>query len=67
MSELKPCPFCGGKATIRVVTPVHDTNYKAFGYGGYFVMCNDCLTSSNNYSTEQVAADHWNRRVLDES
>ena len=63
MIQLKPCPFCGGKASIRSVTPVRDTNYKAFGYGGYFVMCDDCLTTSNNYNTPEMAADHWNRRT----
>ncbi|MBQ9432952.1 MAG: Lar family restriction alleviation protein [Synergistaceae bacterium] len=67
MSELKRCPFCGGKASVRQITPLTGGTSREFGYGGYFVMCDWCMTSSNNYSTEQVAADHWNRRVLDES
>ena len=62
--ELKPCPFCGGKAEVRSVTPVHDPNIKTYGYGGYFVMCVDCLTTSNNYNTAEKAAEMWNRRVL---
>ena len=62
--EIKPCPFCGGRATIRAVTPVH-SNVKAYGYGGYFVMCENCLTTSNNYNTPERAAEHWNRRYID--
>ena len=64
MSELKPCPFCGGTASIRAVTPVHDPNIRAYGYGGYYPMCNDCLTTGNNYSTYEKAAEAWNRRYL---
>ena len=60
MSELKPCPFCGGTASIRAVTPVHD------GYGGYYPMCNDCLTTGNNYSTYEKAAEAWNRRYIND-
>ena len=41
MTELKPCQFCGGRATIRGVTPVYDHHVRTYGYGGYFVMCED--------------------------
>ena len=67
MSEgLKRCPFCGGHASIREVTPVHDTNVKAYGYGGYYPMCDDCLTTGNNYASYWKAAEAWNRRVKNE-
>ena len=61
--RLKPCPFCGGKASIRQTTPLTGGTSRETGYGGYFVMCDWCMTSSNNYSTEQAAAEHWNRRT----
>ena len=60
---LKPCPFCGGKASIRTVTPIIVGASKDTGYGGFFVMCDKCLISSNNYSTAEIAAEHWNRRI----
>ena len=64
MPELKRCPFCGSlSVSIREVTPVHSPNVKAYGYGGYFVMCNNCLTTSNNYNTPELAAELWNRRA----
>ncbi len=62
--KLKPCPFCGGRASIRAVTPVHSSDAKKYGYGDYFVMCENCLTTSNNYNTEERAAEHWNRRYM---
>ena len=65
--KLKPCPFCGGKATIRKVLSVSGSlASSATGYGGYFVMCCNCMTTSNNYSTAEICAEHWNRRVNDE-
>lgn len=54
--ELKPCPFCGGKPEI------HQTE-RWETYGGYFVMCRECLTSGNNYSSKNIAVEKWNRRV----
>ena len=57
--ELKPCPFCGGAAKV------HEMQSKTSRVGGYFVMCNKCLTSSNNYSTTENAIEHWNRRTSD--
>ena len=64
MTELKPCPFCGGKSTIRQVTPVRDG--LTLTYNGYFVICEECLTSGDNYSTKERAIDAWNRRYQDE-
>ncbi|MBQ3758701.1 MAG: Lar family restriction alleviation protein [Synergistaceae bacterium] len=57
MLELKPCPFCGGKAEIR--RQLTSTS----SIGGFFVLCLTCLTSSDNYRSMEVAADHWNRRM----
>ena len=59
--NLKPCPFCGGKAAV------HELETRTSSIGGYYVICTKCLTSSNNYSTPEIAAERWNRRVKDES
>lgn len=70
--DLKPCPFCGGKAQI-----VFDSTD-----GTWFIRCEDCYAKSEgwgngNASPEDLffaieeaveAAVHaWNRRVTDEN
>ncbi len=57
---LKRCPFCGGRAEVRHVTPYSDR--KKAHQLGYFVICTNCLTSGDNYSSEKLAANAWNRR-----
>lgn len=61
-SELKPCPFCGGKAEITM--HVDD-------YGTYYVVC--CMTDkcrgSEDYSWSEThnveeAIKAWNRRMI---
>lgn len=51
-TELKPCPFCGGKACIC-------------GLGKYQkeVYCENCGTVSDIYGTSQKAIEAWNRRA----
>lgn len=58
---LKPCPFCGGRAEVRQVTPYRKGNTNM--YLGYFVLCSKCLTSSDNYNNEENAVRHWNNRI----
>lgn len=56
-NELKPCPFCGGRAYLS-----ERMN------GGYYVECesiNGCLAESGNYDTRGQAIEAWNRRVVD--
>ena len=55
--DLKPCPFCGGKAGFD-----HDDN------GWNWVECSQCHTSSRAavHSMEDcrlILAEAWNRRV----
>ena len=66
--QLKPCPFCGGKAHIRNVT-------ESDGYCHYetvCVLCEDCGAQSVQkvsdgyyelYCTDEEIAEIWNRRV----
>ena len=58
MSELKRCPFCGGKA--RLMT--YDT------YGSHYVQCDNvsCGIVTWIHTTEEEAVEAWNKMVTDE-
>jgi Lar family restriction alleviation protein len=71
MSELKPCPFCGGTAELERTT-------ERFEYGtggpysvmewGYYVYCTDCDGGTNVINvppaSEEEAIAQWNMRKL---
>ena len=62
-TELKPCPFCGGKAFMEVIEP-HEhfiADLPDYG-GGAFIECTNC-TCSMSAKTEEKAIEAWNRRV----
>lgn len=52
--ELKNCPFCGGKAEIRMNK-----------YGGSYVVCTSCYCQTADGGMGIVKC-YWNRRVEDE-
>lgn len=63
MSELKPCPFCGGEASVKVLE--YDDDCKVWG-----VFCEQDLESEyshghfvDNYPTEAEAIEAWNTRA----
>jgi hypothetical protein len=50
--DLKPCPFCGGKARIKQ------------GAGRYRIMCTAyCVQTVDAFATLKSAIYYWNRRV----
>lgn len=53
--DLKPCPFCGGKAHQRCGGP-----------GNHYVKCFDCGVSTDDGSQERAVAA-WNRRCTTSS
>lgn len=53
MNELKPCPFCGGKAYI--------TTFDVFG-GVHYAVCRNCKARVGKPS-EADAVAAWNRRA----
>ena len=57
MSELKPCPFCGGK--VRLSTASRGASFA--------VWCGNCGgTNGGEYLSEESAIKHWNRRPLED-
>lgn len=63
MSEikLKPCPFCGGEASIKSVTK--GTFVKKVGY---FAVCNSCGASTHVALNINDVPHKWNRRADNE-
>ena len=56
MSELKPCPFCGGRGEMIE----HSFHNLPSSFG---VVCKRCRSQSSQwYDTKEEAADGWNRR-----
>ena len=49
--ELKPCPFCGGKAFPNIDLRKH------------WIECRECCAESGCYRTEAEAIDAWNARA----
>lgn len=53
MAELKPCPFCGGKAEMLNYSPSE-----------WLVYCPACQGMVEQWrKTEQEAVEQWNRRA----
>lgn len=61
MEQLKPCPYCGGKAYIDTFSG--NWHIEAFHKKDCIVRPNTFLGSSNHSIAKQVKA--WNRRVTD--
>lgn len=61
MDELKPCPFCGGKAELKKETVWTRTEV--------YVKCTECWAMTKSvmadaeYCANDKAAEMWNRRA----
>ena len=53
-TELKPCPFCGGKAELRRLS--------VQGRWSRYVRCPQCWASTDLRDDDEAAAACWNRR-----
>lgn len=60
MTELKPCPFCGGKELHVYVVDIWRTRAEA-------VRCEVCEFDGPKGGDTKQAAEKWNRREGDKS
>ncbi len=57
MNELKPCPFCGGEASLSM-GQMGVTRAQA-----YYIECDNCAASSEMFFDGNRAIKAWNNRV----
>ena len=62
MNELKPCPFCGGKALLR-----HDytLNWSSYVQCEKYRLESVRIFRSFEYASDDKAIEAWNRRTDD--
>lgn len=53
MAELKPCPFCGGRAKLN-------------GFTRFWVQCEQCEANTRMHWSMDGAEELWNNRVGDD-
>ena len=56
MTDIKPCPFCGGEPIMRIKWP--NTKNKLISIG-----CPKCRLECGDWHTEAKAISVWNRRA----
>ncbi|MBQ5748790.1 MAG: Lar family restriction alleviation protein [Oscillospiraceae bacterium] len=60
MSKIKPCPFCGGQAELRLIPSYR---YDGDPFDTWHVMCPKCEITTFHCLTEGTAIRKWNRRA----
>ena len=59
--ELKPCPFCGGTASVYYDPKgIKDT---ANRHWAYTAVCDKCCATSGLWFSRETATEAWNRRA----
>ena len=61
MEELKPCPFCGGKATL-IKTRAYTTGAVLYHVWHHELKCTMREMRTENHETADLAIESWNRR-----
>ena len=61
MTELKPCPFCGGEAGIYFHSVLNEKYISEID--AVCVFCKHCDAMTKPFSNKEVAIEAWNRRV----
>lgn len=60
--ELRPCPFCGGTAVVKISHEIHAFE-SCFPERNYWAICTKCDASTGEYEEAEEAAEAWNRRT----
>jgi len=55
--DLKACPFCGGESVMH-----GELGVKGKETQWYWVQCKECDAMIRAYTSEEQAAEAWNRR-----
>ena len=64
MPDLKPCPFCGGEASINFDSEaIVDSQWRHWAYN---VVCDKCCATSGLAYSIEMAIEIWNRRFDDD-
>ena len=63
MAELKPCPFCGGKAHMKVIPHIP----KGYDFIPQCLNPSCCGRINKHWLTWEAAQNAWNRRANDEN
>ena len=58
MTDLKPCPFCGGSPKLE-----SDPHRKEFGRDRFRIVCSSCYSGTRWYDSPDEAWLMWNGRV----
>ena len=58
MSELLPCPFCGGQS--------EPLNFVGHGFVSYSARCKECHAIIPYFDSEEKAIKAWNTRAYEE-
>lgn len=56
--RLKPCPFCGGEASIKISYITQE----GVVVGKYKSLCNECQCTKEGFDTKREAIKAWNIR-----
>ena len=54
MTELKPCPFCGGEPVL----------FESHFSGIFYVVCKDCGLTAPHRLTKEKAMNVWNLAIF---
>jgi Lar family restriction alleviation protein len=63
MSELKPCPFCGGEAELLKMGSGLAPQTVGFGKHGNSIICKTCRVETDECRSILETINKWNKRV----